>query len=148
MTVCSALPRTSTSLAVDIRRSKIRLICVARRGCGLRLKLRSVKALTREQLESRKAQAVRFVRDVLEDDERADEIEDESLEDYAERRRIQIVNPKGARKMAQPNRRELLDRIEELEAENEDLQSRFDEIGDIIGERDEDSGEDDDQGEE
>ena len=50
--------------------------------------------------------------------------------------------------MAQANRRELLDRIEELEAENEDLQSRFDEIGDIIGEREEDSGEDDNQGEE
>ena len=88
------------------------------------------------------------MRDVLEDDERADEIEDESPEDYAERRRIKIVNPKGVRKMAQPNRRELLDRIEELEAENEDLQSRFDEIGDIIGEREDDSSEDDDQGEE
>ena len=47
-----------------------------------------MKTLTRKQLESRKAQAVRFTRDVREDDDRADEIEDESLEDYAEDRHI------------------------------------------------------------
>jgi hypothetical protein len=104
-----------------------------------------MKTLTRKQLESRKAQAVRFTRDVLEDEDRADEIEDEPLEDYAERRRIEIMNPKGVQKMAATNKRELLDRIEELEAENEDLQSRLDEISDIVGsdEDDEDGSEDD-----
>lgn len=35
----------------------------------------TVKTLTRDQLESRKAQAVRFARDVREDDELADQIE-------------------------------------------------------------------------
>ena len=54
-----------------------------------------MKTLTRKQLESRKAQAVRFARDVLGDEDRAEEIEDESLEDYANRRHIQIQNPKG-----------------------------------------------------
>ena len=54
-----------------------------------------MKTLTRKQLESRKAQAVRFARDVREDDDRADALEDESLEEYAERRHIRIVNPKG-----------------------------------------------------
>ena len=105
--------------------------------------LRSVKTLTRKQLESRKAQAVRFTRDVLDDADRADEIEDESLEDYAERRHIQMVNPKGVRKMAIRTRRELLERIEELEEENENLQSRLDEISDIVGdeEEEEESGE-------
>ena len=33
--------------------------------------------------------------------------------------------------MAQSSRRELLDRIEELEAENDDLRSRLDEIYDM-----------------
>lgn len=111
-----------------------------------------MKTLSRKQLESRKAQAVRFTRDVLEDDDRADEIEDEPVEDYAERRHIKMVNRRGGRNMAQqPSKRELLDRIDELQAENEDLQSRLDEISDIVGdEADEDEGseESDDQGEE
>ena len=109
-----------------------------------------MKSLTRQQLERRKAQAVRFTRDVREDDDRADEIEDEALEDYAQDRHIKLSNPKGARKMAVQTRRELLDRIKELEAENEDLQSRLDEISDIIGDNDdnEDTEEDADNEEE
>ena len=101
-----------------------------------------MKTLTRKQLESRKAKAARFTRDVLDDPDRADEIEDESLEDYAEHRRIKIQNPKGVTHMAIRSRKELLDRIEELETENEDLQTRLDEIKDIIGdEEEEESGE-------
>jgi hypothetical protein len=117
-----------------------------------------MKSLTRQQLERRKAQAVRFTRDIREDDDRADEIEDESLEDYAQERHIKLSNPKGARKMAVQTRRELLDRISELESENEDLQSRLDEISDIIGDNDDsqdtdgdaenEEEEEDDQGEE
>jgi hypothetical protein len=54
------------------------------------------KILTREQLDSRKEKAERFVRDVVGDPERADEIADESLEDYADRRKIQLAdNPRG-----------------------------------------------------
>lgn len=52
-----------------------------------------MKTLTRKQLEARKAQAVRFTRDVLDEPDRAAEIEDESSEDYAERRHLQIKNP-------------------------------------------------------
>ena len=112
-----------------------------------------MKTLTRKQLESRKAQAVRFTRNVLEDDDRANEIEDESLEDYAEDRHIKLSNPRGARNMAAQTRRELLDRIQELEAENEDLQSRLDEISDIVtgnddAEEESEEEEEDDQGEE
>ncbi len=105
-----------------------------------------MKPLTRQQLERRKAQAVRFTRDVREDDNRADEIEDESLEDYAQDRHIKLSNPNGARNMAVQTRGELLDRIAELESENEDLQSRLDEISDIIGDNDdnEDANEDSD----
>jgi hypothetical protein len=43
-----------------------------------------MKTLNRGQLESRKEKAVRFVRDVLGDPDQADEIADESLEDYDE----------------------------------------------------------------
>ena len=57
---------------------------------------RAMKSLTREQVEGRKEKAVRFVRDVLDDPDRADEIEDESVEDYAERRKFQIINPKSS----------------------------------------------------
>jgi hypothetical protein len=56
-----------------------------------------VKSLTREQLQSRKELAVRFTRDVLGDPDRAEEIADESLEDYADRRKIQIANPTKGR---------------------------------------------------
>jgi hypothetical protein len=81
-----------------------------------------MKTLTRKQLESLKAKAVRFIRDVLDDPERAEEIEDESLEEYAERRHIQIINPKGAKLMEVRTRRELLERIQQLEKEKENLQ--------------------------
>jgi len=104
-----------------------------------------MKTLTRKQLQSRKAQAVRFARDVREDDDLADEIEDETLDEYAERRHIKLTNPKGARKMAIKTRRELLDRIAELQDENEELREKVDSIAEIVGEEDE--GEDDDQGE-
>ena len=104
-----------------------------------------MKTLSRNQLERRKAQAVRFARDVREDDELADEIEDESLEEYAERRRIKLLNPKGARKMPVRTRRELLDRIAELEEQNEELQQKVDSIAEIVGEEEAEEDEDEDQ---
>jgi hypothetical protein len=42
------------------------------------------------------------VRDVLSDAERAEEIEDESLEDYAERSKIRITNPPRRRAVIMP----------------------------------------------
>lgn len=104
-----------------------------------------MKTLTQRQLESRKAQAVRFTRDVLGDDDRADEIQNESLEDYAERRRIRLKNPtqqgKRYQRMPVKTRRELLDRIDELETENEDLQSKLDDIADLVAPEEEDENE-------
>ena len=91
---------------------------------------------------------MRFTPDVREDNDRADEIEDESLEEYADDRHIRLSNPKGARKMAVPTRRELLDRIDELEAANEDLQSRLDEISDIVGDNNDEAVDDADGGDE
>ena len=103
------------------------------------------KTLTLKQLEGRKEKAVRFVRDVLEDPERADEIEDESLEHYAERRKIHMVNPGRTPIMA--TKEDLKDRIRELEEENDDLQDQLDKIADIAAPI-EDDNDDEGQGDE
>lgn len=96
---------------------------------------------------------MRFVRDVLGDPDRADEIADESLEDYADRRKIKIVgNPRGAGAM--PTKEELQQRIKELEEENDELQDQLDQVADIVAPSEEDEDEEgehesgDDEGEE
>jgi hypothetical protein len=94
--------------------------------------------LSREQLEGRKRKAVEFVRRVLEDDDRADEIEDESLESYAERRKIQITNPKK-RGIVMASKQQLQDRIDELEEQNEDLEDRLDQVLDIVAPEEEEA---------
>jgi hypothetical protein len=94
------------------------------------------KTLTRAQVQSRKEKAARFVRNVLEDPDRADEIEDESLESYAERRQVKIVgNPRGA---IMATKEDLQERIQELEEENDDLQDQLDKIADIAAPIEED----------
>jgi len=100
-----------------------------------------VKQLTRDQVTDRKEKAERFVRNVLEDDERADEIADESVDDYADRRHIEITNSAKRRNVEMPSKKELEDRIAELEDENADLNDRLDSISDLVG-YDEDDDED------
>jgi hypothetical protein len=75
-----------------------------------------VKRLTREQAEARKEKAVRFTDNVLDDPDRADEIADESLESYAERKGIEITNPHKRRNTVArtKTRAELQAEIEEL----------------------------------
>ena len=92
-----------------------------------------MKLLTREQAESRKAKAVQFLRDVVNDDDRADEVDAEPLEEYAERRHITLANPawKGTRIMS-VDTKSLQRRIKELEEENEDLQTKLDDIADLV----------------
>jgi len=94
--------------------------------------------LSREQLEARKKKAVEFVRRVLEDDDRADEIENETLESYAERRKFQITNP---RRRAMKTRQQLLDEITELTETIEDLEDDRDQILDIVAPEEEEEGE-------
>ena len=98
------------------------------------LPLWSVKALTREQLEARKAKAVRFIANVLQDEDRADEVEDESLESYAERRHVQLLNPTSRKGtfMAGESKADLKRHIRELEDENQELQSKLDDIADLV----------------
>jgi predicted RNase H-like nuclease (RuvC/YqgF family) len=119
-----------------------------------------MKRLTRDQIQARKEQAARFTETMLGDPKRAQEIRDESLEDYAARRKFAIANPRGrdtmARKTIQDYRAEnaeLKDQIGELEEENESLQDQLDAVADIVspaededeeqGDEDEGEGEDD-----
>ena len=55
-----------------------------------------VKTKTREQVERMQEKAVAFRRDVVKDNEKADEIEGLSLAEYAERKKITLANPKSA----------------------------------------------------
>lgn len=111
-----------------------------------------MRRLTREAIQSRKAKTVQFVRDVLDDPERVEEIAEEPLEDYAARRKIQIVNPRRrlemAKKTIEDYRAEvadLKDQISELGEDNESLQDQLDQIGDIVAGEEEE--EDDEPGE-
>ena len=120
---------------------------------SIRDTLSGVKALTSEQLQTRKEQAVRFTRDVLGDADRAEEIENESLEDYATRRKIQITNPQIRRTAIMPRgktKAELEAEIAELQEENQELQDQLDAVADIVspddGDEDDDETGDDDQG--
>jgi hypothetical protein len=101
-----------------------------------------MKSLTLSQLESRKAQAVRFTRDVLGNSDRADEIEDESPEDYANSRGIQIINPSKKRNaiMAKgKTKAELEAEIADLQEENDQLQDALAAIADIVSPHDSDN---------
>jgi hypothetical protein len=108
-----------------------------------------VKSLTREQVQSRKDKAVRFLEDVLDDPERAAEVEAEDVESYADRRKIQLINPRRTDMANGGNGRtkeDLLDEIDDLRAENQDLQDRLDAIGDIVGPEEEDEDDEDSDG--
>ncbi len=72
-------------------------------------------AKTYEQLQTKKDQAARFVRNILGNEEKADFIESESVEEYAERKKIRIKNPGGKINMAKVN--ELKEAIVEAVAE-------------------------------
>jgi DNA repair exonuclease SbcCD ATPase subunit len=90
-----------------------------------------MKALTRDQIADRKEKAARFVENVLGDPDRAEEIRDESIESYAERRKFQILeNPSGG-SMRQlianpsPTRAELLEELAQLRQERDQLQQQL-----------------------
>lgn len=59
-----------------------------------------------------KQKAVRFVRSVLGDEEKADQIEAESVEDYASRKRFSISNPR--KNMPNTTTKELQSQVDDL----------------------------------
>ena len=114
------------------------------------------KTKTLDQVQAMQEKAVRFLHDVVDDPDRADEFEAMSPEEYAEHKGVEIENPSPARgkenktrrlQMDRPTYRELKDRIEELEEENQALNDKLDSISDIVSEAEEDEEDEDDEDE-
>jgi len=99
--------------------------------------------------EAAKAKAVRFVRDVSGDEERASEIESESLSDWLEETHRKIQNSRS--KIMPKTREDYLQQIRDLKTERDELadrvdslESAFDQIGEIVsGDEDDEDDEDD-----
>src|SRR5689334_6677220 len=113
------------------------------------------KYRTREQVETAHQRAVRFAESVQQDAELADELASLTTEEYADRKRLQIINPYTTERNRaimpkQPTRAELQGRIEELEEENAAMAEQLDNIAQIVTpESDEDEEEEaDDDGDE
>jgi hypothetical protein len=94
------------------------------------------KTLSRDQVARKQEQAVRFLRDVVGNDELADDIESLSVEEYSEKKRIALSNPARSRgggeaTVAQkPSREELLEENDELWDAVENV---YDQLGDLLG---------------
>ena len=98
--------------------------------------------MTVRQAETSKARAERFVRNVLEDDDHADAIADESLEDWADRKGVRIeenprcVSPEtiegGIVVATGQTKADLLERVKELEDENQELNDQLDQVTDKL----------------
>jgi hypothetical protein len=119
------------------------------------------KILTRDQAETAKKRAASFTRNVLDDDDRADEIEDEGLEEWTEETGRTITNPRNRRQncMAQTSNTKAalqgtLDQIGDIVAdaldpasERADLVAALQEIDSLVsGDDDDDDDTDDDNG--
>lgn len=105
------------------------------------------KILTRVQAQSRKDAAVRFAENVLEDPDKAADIESEDLDDWIERKGITLVDNPGERSLKTMangsddprTKSELLDYIS-------DLESQLDSINDILNPPDTGDEDEDDDG--
>jgi hypothetical protein len=89
---------------------------------------RGTNPLTVERVEAMQRKAVRFAADVLRDDDKADELESLTPEEYAERKGIRIVgNPKpdqqGKRMMAakSPTKQDLEELLDEAGAKAQQM---------------------------
>jgi predicted RNase H-like nuclease (RuvC/YqgF family) len=105
-----------------------------------------MKTLTRDRVEKMRTKAINFVRDVVGDSDKADEIAGLSVDEYAQRKKITIVNPR--RKSLMSTKQDLEAQIEELEEINSDLEDRLDQIEDLVAVEQESEGEGDEAEEE
>jgi hypothetical protein len=115
----------------------------------------ATRTVTREQAERKKSQAAAFMERIGEDD-RADEFDDMSVDEYAEHRGLQIANPRRKARNknmpAGPSKTELQDVIDSAvgvldeayapEATREELATAIGQALDILNGEDEDSSED------
>ena len=115
------------------------------------------KTLTRDQAETAKKRAVLFLHNVLGDDDRASDVESQSLDDWAEQTGRTITNPKRSlREMAQgsPTKADLeetIDQVTDLVTDaldpaltREEVIEKLQEIDGILSGDDDDSGDDTD----
>lgn len=88
--------------------------------------------MSRAEAEVSKGRAERFARYALDDPDLSDDIASETLDEWAARKRITLVEKprKEVRNMARARetREDLQARVEDLESENEDLASRVEEM--------------------
>jgi len=111
------------------------------------------KSKTLDQVEAMRQKAVRFLENVVGDSDRAAEVDNMSPQEYAEQKKIKIVNPRrwpstipkgNNATMPKPTYTDLLDRVAELETENEELTDKLDSILEIAGAEDSDDSDSDD----
>ena len=107
------------------------------------------KVITRAVAESRFQSAIRAAETLRDDSDLAEEIEDEGVEEWAERKGYTIKNPgkKGGKKAmaTRVSNAALRQELEELREENEELRATLADINRLSGDDDE---EDDDYEEE
>jgi hypothetical protein len=100
------------------------------------------KQLTYDQVAERKHKAEQFLRDVKDDPERADEVSNESVEAYSDRRHFDIIDNPRRRLNSMANgsqtQQDLLDQISDLQDENDSLQAQLDAIADVLSGLDDD----------
>lgn len=82
---------------------------------------RREKAFTREQVERKQAQAVRAAEDLRDDPALADELAELSVEEYAERKHIQLVNPKRKEVRRMAKQEHVVERLDALAEKVESL---------------------------
>jgi hypothetical protein len=116
--------------------------------------------VTYEQIAARKEKAVRFVRDVLDDEDHASDIDGEAVEAYAARKHLVIDNPQQRRREApmangngdltKADLQDMVDQATQLlsdayapESSREDLACA---VGDALDVLSGDGGDDDDNG--
>jgi len=92
-----------------------------------------MKELTREQIAARQEKAVQFTDKVRDDPDRADEIADMSVEEYAQERGFKVVNPSGRRSTLVPKTRtELIQENRDLKEQVAELEDRLDQVADLV----------------
>jgi hypothetical protein len=102
--------------------------------------------MTYDRVAAKKDKAERFVRYALDDPDRADEIANESVESYADRKRL-VINPgRTSTNMANASqsKQDLLDQIADLQDDNDALQAQLDAIQDVLSGSDDDGDPDSD----
>ena len=108
--------------------------------------------MTLQQAETAKQRAERFALNFLRNEDLADDIADESLEDWIQRKGITIKNPQKENKIMatrQPSKADLENKIAQLEEELSEHRDREQQLCEILGlEPDEDDFDEEDFDEE